>query len=40
MSYRLHLATMEKEELKKMRKVSYQEFVDIYMKGDEEKYLN
>lgn len=38
MSYRLHLATMEKEELKKMRKVSYLEFVDIYMGGNANKY--
>lgn len=38
MSYRLHLATMEKVELEKMRKVSYQEFVDIYMGGNADKY--
>ena len=38
MSYRLHLATMEKVELEKMRKLSYQEFVDIYMGGNADKY--
>lgn len=38
MSYRLHLATMEKVELEKIRKVSYPEFVDIYMGGNADKY--
>ena len=36
---RLHLATMEKETAAKLRDMSYQEFVDIYLEGKQNNYM-
>lgn len=36
---RLHLATMEKETATKLRDMSYQEFVDIYLEGKQNNYM-
>lgn len=39
MTNRLCLATMEKETVEKLRDMTYQEFVDIYLEGKQNNYL-
>lgn len=38
MGYRIVLATMEKEVIENMRPLSYADFIEVHLKGDEEKY--